>query len=164
MIGDLDHSLVMIFGEEGGYLSPEEAERQGDPGGETKYGISKRQYPHLNIKELTIEQAAEIYRSDYWIPVKGDELPWPLCLYVFDAAVNQGVEAAVGLLQKTLNLKRDGILGPVTLEAAKRADQNTMALYMSDRALRYTGTRNADRFLRGWLKRLFVISMSSHNG
>lgn len=161
MSANLDRSLILIFGEEGGYLSPDEAERQGDPGGETRYGISKRQYPHLNIKDLTLEQAAEIYRSDYWIPVKGDELPWPLCLYVFDAAVNQGVEAAVGLLQKTLGLVRDGILGPVTLAAAKRASKETAALYLADRALRYTGTRNFDRFGRGWLKRLFVIAMEA---
>jgi len=157
MSANLARSLSILFGEEGGYVNDPQ-----DPGGETIYGITRRDHPDLWTNgPPTREQAAERYRTHYWDMVKADELPWPLCLYVFDAAVNQGVEAAVGLLQKTLGLVRDGILGPVTLAAAKRATPETCALYLADRALRYTGTRNADKFLRGWLKRLFVMAMEA---
>lgn len=154
---NLSRALSIILQEEGGYVNDVR-----DPGGETKYGISKRQYPDVDIKGLTIEQATAIYERDYWRPVKGDELPWPLCLYVFDAAVNQGVATAVGLLQKTLNLKRDGILGPVTLEAANRHNNKHLAaLYLSDRAMRYADTSNFSVYGRGWLKRLFVMAMEA---
>ncbi len=38
-----------------------------DPGGETKFGISKRSYPTLNIRDLTLEDAKEIYYRDFWM-------------------------------------------------------------------------------------------------
>lgn len=93
----------------GGYLSPEKAARLGDPGGETKWGISKRSYPDLDIAALTREQAIEIYFRDYWqsagvtvMPklnqllldinqrARCDALPWPLNFAHFDCAVNVG--------------------------------------------------------------------------
>jgi lysozyme family protein len=81
-------------------------------------------------------------------------------MFVFDAAVNQGVDTATKLLQKTVGTVQDGFIGKNTLVALARMDQGELcALYLADRALRYTGTRNFDRFGRGWLKRLFKISM-----
>jgi len=64
-----------------------------DPGGETKFGISKRSYPTLNIKTLSIEQALEIYYRDYWLSY-GNGLPFPYNLCMFDTAVNMGGRAA----------------------------------------------------------------------
>lgn len=60
----------------------------------TKYGISAASYPHLDIVNLTREQAHEIYRRDYWQASGADKLPWPACLLVFDTAVLHGVGAA----------------------------------------------------------------------
>lgn len=60
----------------------------------TKYGISGHSYPNLNIKNLTREEADEIYYRDYWLPSGADKLPWPECLYVFDTAINFGVARA----------------------------------------------------------------------
>lgn len=60
----------------------------------TKYGISAASYPHLDIINLTREQAHEIYRRDYWQASGADKLPWPACLLVFDTAVLHGVGAA----------------------------------------------------------------------
>lgn len=157
MTSKLDKAIALILQEEGGYVNDSV-----DPGGETKYGISKRQYPDVDIKNLTLAEATAIYERDYWIPIKGDELPWPLCLYVFDAAVNQGVQAAVGLLQKTLGITRDGVMGPVTISTANRyATANMAALYLADRAMRYVNTKNFDRYGRGWMKRLFIMSMEA---
>ncbi|MHB0978394.1 MAG: glycoside hydrolase family 108 protein [Minisyncoccota bacterium] len=157
MTEKLNKALKLILQEEGGYVNDPI-----DPGKETKYGISKRQYPDLDIKNLTLAQAIAVYERDYWIPIKGDELPWPICLYVFDSAVNQGVQAAVGLLQKTLGIKRDGIMGPITVATAnKYATVNVAALYLADRALRYIDTKNFERYGRGWMKRMFVMAMES---
>lgn len=61
----------------------------------TKYGISAASYPHLDIKNLTIDQAKEIYRKSYWEAVSGDSRPFPEALAVFDFAVNSGVRRAL---------------------------------------------------------------------
>lgn len=74
--------------------------RQDDPGSETKWGISKKAYPHLNIKDLTKEQAIEIYRKDYWNKCNCDNLPYPLDIIVFDTAVNCGVQRALTWYQE----------------------------------------------------------------
>ena len=62
-----------------------------DPGGETKYGISKRAHPTLDIKHLTPEKALEIYLEKYWFPSGADDLDFPMCLLVFDTAFLCGV-------------------------------------------------------------------------
>ena len=83
--GNWERSLLHVIRWEGGYVNDPR-----DPGGETNLGISKRSYPHLDIKALTREDAEEIYRRDYWMKSGANELPWPLCLTHFDFAVNAG--------------------------------------------------------------------------
>lgn len=151
-----DKAFDTIFEVEDGYVNDTQ-----DPGGETKYGISKRAYPSLDIANLTIDQAKDIYRRDYWAQVKGDFLPWPLCLFVFDAAVNQGVEPAVKMLQKALGCAQDGIAGADTVKRAQAATPWHMAKFMALRALRYQGTRNFDRFGEGWLTRTYLVAMEA---
>jgi len=70
-----------------------------DPGGETKFGISKRSYPRLTISKLTKEVASMLYRQDYWEAGKCHEMPSPLNIVHFDACVNLGVARAKRLLQ-----------------------------------------------------------------
>lgn len=151
-------AFQVLVGAEGGYVNDPR-----DPGGETKFGISKRAYPGLDIAALTQQDAEDIYLRDYWDPVHGDDIPWPLCVFVFDAAVNQGPSAAVMLLQKSLEVPQDGSFGAKTKKAlANIKDQReACALFMADRALRYTGTRNFDIYGRGWLKRLFKTTMEA---
>jgi lysozyme family protein len=164
-----DRAFEHVVGIEGGYVNDPR-----DPGGKTKFGISDRQDGKIDgkvdidrdgkgdapVEELTLEQAKVIYHDLYWKPARCDDLPWPLSLFVFDAAVNQGVGTAIKLLQKTLGVAQDGVIGNNTLAAIRKAKQGELcALYLADRALRYTGTRNFDIYGRGWLKRLFVIAM-----
>jgi len=133
-----------------------------DPGGETKYGISQRAYPHLDIKNLTKEQAAEIYHRDYWLPARCDELPEQVAIAHFDCAVNCGVQAAARILQRALNVKDDGDIGPVTLAAVRAADPARLVermllervAYYSDIALRRSQLRT---FLAGWLSRTVTL-------
>lgn len=87
--GDFDRVMEFILGWEGGYVN-----NPADPGGETNWGITKRSYPDLDIRNLTRDQALEIYRRDYWTPSGADALPWPACLYVMDTAVLHGVGTA----------------------------------------------------------------------
>lgn len=145
-----------VVGLEGGYVDD-----KFDPGGVTKYGISKRAYPDEDISSLTLERAKELYRRDYWNVLRCEEMPWPLAMLVFDCGVNQGIQVAAKTLQKALGVVQDGSLGKITMLQARKAGMETCALFLADRALRYTGTRNFDRFGRGWLKRLFMIAMEA---
>lgn len=160
-MSDFDRAFALVIGVEGGYEPPGTS----DPGGETKYGISKRAYPAEDIKNLTLDRAKAIYATDYWLKAGCTKMPWPISALVFDAAVNQGVEIAVGLLQKALGLPQDGIFGVRTQTTLMLADATeTASLFMADRALRYTGTRNFDQYGRGWFKRLFVITAGAAKG
>lgn len=155
MSANFDKAFVAIIGAEGGYVNDPR-----DPGGETKFGISKRSYPKEDIPNVTLDRAKAIYFQDFWTPVRGDDLPWPLSLFVFDAAVNQNPTVAVKLLQKAAGVAQDGSLGPKSIRAIAKADKHELcALFMADRALRYTGTRNFDIYGRGWLARLFRVAI-----
>jgi lysozyme family protein len=120
--------LAFVLRWEGGYVDDPR-----DPGGETKYGISKRSYPHLNIKSLTKEQAAEIYKTDYWNKVGGDTLPFPFDIIVFDTAVNCGV----GRATKWLGQAKTG--------------KDYLFL-----RLKHYSRLNGD-FLRGWVNRVVAL-------
>lgn len=109
-------ALARVLASEGGYVNDPH-----DPGGETNFGISKRAYPDVDIANLTVDQAREIYVRDYWRAIRGDELPPAVALVTFDAAVNMGIKPAVRLLQAALDLPEDGVVGPLTLRAAARA-------------------------------------------
>jgi lysozyme family protein len=90
---------LMIFKEGGDKLH----RHPRDPGKLTKYGISSRAYPHLDIASLTREAATDIYRQDYFKKAGCDELPERLAILVFGSAINQGVAASVTMLQQAVN-------------------------------------------------------------
>jgi lysozyme family protein len=145
----------IVVGVEGGYSND-----PADPGGETKYGISKRQYPDLDIANLTLDEAQAIYHRDYWTAIAGDALPWPLALCVFDCAVNQGQPTARTLLQQALGVPADGVLGPATLAAAAASTQWHAARFMMLRTQRYSSSMFYARDGAGWLTRLFTVAFS----
>ena len=162
-MSNFDKAFTIILGEEGGYVNDPR-----DPGGETQWGITS---PPLRlaistgivpadttIKSLTQDQAKLIYKEFYWLPIKGDQLPWPLCVFVFDSAVNQGATPAIKMLQRALKQPQDGILGVDTLEAATHASSFSCAQFMVYRAMRYQSTKNADIYGVGWLTRIFDVT------
>ena len=148
-MGDFHGCIELILDEEGGL-----ANHRKDPGGLTKYGISQRAYPNVNIELLTLPQAKQLYHRDYWIPVRGDLLPAGLDLLLLDCAINQGAETAVSLLQKAVGATVDGKIGPVTLNKAFKAMPVVMDHFAAERALRYEFNRNEEVFGRGWYRRL----------
>ena len=126
---DFDKAVEVILESEGGYVNHPK-----DPGGETRYGITKRvamNYGYIgDMKVLPINTAADIYKKLYWDACKCDELPWPLSLYVFDAAVNQGVGAATKMLQSVVGVTQDGVIGQVTLKKAEESPQKHATEYL----------------------------------
>lgn len=150
-----DECFNVVVGHEGGYVNDPH-----DPGGETMFGITRRDHPDAFANgPPSIETAKTIYRNDYWTPAGCDKLPAPYDLLVFDAAINQGILPAVSMMQKALGVSPDGRVGPVTIAACQSAGAEGPALVLSERALRYAQTRGFDRYGRGWLKRTYLIAM-----
>jgi lysozyme family protein len=87
---DFTTAINRTLGVEGGYVND-----PNDPGGETKFGISKRAYPDVDIKNLTREQAVAIYKRDFWDRAHIDAMPALLQYQALDFAVNSGIEIAV---------------------------------------------------------------------
>lgn len=155
-VNSFDVALNLLIAAEGGAV-----EDPRDPGGATELGIAVASHPQAHADgRVTIDEARDIYRQNYWFAARCNELSWPLAAFVFDAAVNQGVPAAVRMLQKAAGVAQDGVFGRKTMAAVANADQKELAaLFMSERALRYYGTRNFDIYGRGWLKRMFKLMM-----
>ena len=116
---NFDEIIEQVLEHEGGYVNDPT-----DLGGETKYGITKRFDPDVDIKNLTIEQATEIYKKDYWDRNKVESLPQNLWHIYFDMCVNMGKRTAVKVLQRAAvnkgrDIEVDGGLGPATRKALK---------------------------------------------
>ena len=182
-----DDAFKIVLGFEGGYVND-----PADKGGETNYGITyntlndaknKGWIPfNVTIQNIKIEHAKIIYKKGYWDAVQADSLPHPLDLIMFDSAVTHGPNAAVKLLQKSLNallpyteLVVDGIIGPLTLRAVNNyvglgivpgmypnsnirylcmdVLMNRIELYLSI----VTNNKSQEKFLKGWLNRVFNL-------
>lgn len=72
-----------------------------DPGGETKWGISKVFHPDEDIANLTADRALEIYYNEYWTQCSANILDYPGCAAVFDTAVNLGPDRARSMIDWT---------------------------------------------------------------
>ncbi|MEO3879283.1 glycoside hydrolase family 108 protein [Rheinheimera fenheensis] len=148
-------SLEVVLHHEGGYVN-----HPADPGGETIYGISRRSHPEVWIKgRPSIEEAKAIYHRDYWLPIKADALPLPVALITFDSAVNCGCFVAAKFLQRALNIADDGIIGPVTLSAANRADSAALVNAIAGQRIVYSASlRNWNSFGLGWSRRIVDVA------
>lgn len=134
---------------EGGYSN-----NPNDPGRETKYGISKRYHPLLDIKNLTIPQAVDIYKTEYWDKFSCGLLSSPLGIMLCDGVVNQG-SSVVLYLQKVLNVRMDGVIGAETLNKAKVYDKSMLAKLAACRMYEY-GLSPRFKDERGWCDRLMI--------
>ena len=151
---DFKKAVNIIFKHEGYYSND-----INDPGGETKYGISKRSYPELDIKNLTKGHAKFIYENDFWNACKCSGLPEKIRLAVFDCAVNQGVSFSSKTLQKVVGAKVDGQIGPKTLSKTLLMDDEEILIQFLDfRLVRYFKNENFDIYGMGWVRRLLMIS------
>jgi lysozyme family protein len=139
-----------------------------DTGGLTKFGISQRSWPTVDIENLTQEQAQRIYLDGYWKPIKGNALPPGLALVVFDAAVNMGVPTAVRLLQTVLrNVTVDGVMGPETVSGAKMflPRVELVAQYLRLRSSWYRDlaakSEKHAKYLYGWELRCWRLALEA---
>ena len=139
-----------VLSHEGGYVNHPD-----DPGGETKFGITKRTYPHIDIAALTRGEAIEIYRRDFWQRVQGDKLPPAFVFQVLDAAVNHGIGNAVRWMQRAAGAADDGVIGEVTLARVARAEPADLVLvFNAERLEFYAALTTFQAFGRGWVRRV----------
>lgn len=145
-----DDAFERLLGHEGGYSNDAR-----DPGGETKYGISKRAYPHLDIASLTVDDCKAIYKRDYWGPAGCDAVAGAVKFDLFDMAVNSGVKTAVKTLQRAVGAVDDGILGPRTLQAVQSMPAGRLlARFNGYRLEMLASLPTWPAFSRGWARRI----------
>ena len=125
-----DQIINDVLEHEGGYVN--------DPldlGGETKYGITKRWYPEVDIKNLSTNDAVNIYYNDYWKPSKAEDLPGDIRKTYFDMCVNMGQKQAVKVLQDAINSQKrtkllvDGYIGPQTIKYSNKVSKQRLQAY-----------------------------------
>lgn len=145
-----DLFIERVLSSEGGYVNHPK-----DPGAETKWGISKRSYPNVNIRELTREQAKEIYRRDFWNEIDGNKLHEDVAFQVLDAAVNHGKGNAIRWLQRAAGCADDGVLGPISHAAIARIPAVDLILrFNAERLEFYTKLSTWSTFGKGWIRRI----------
>jgi len=139
-----------VLGNEGGYVNDPE-----DPGGETKWGICKRSYPNIDIKNLTRDQAIAIYYRDFWMKIHGNEISDGCAYQLLDAAVNSGCPQAIRFMQRALGVADDGHFGPVSMEAMRHASEmQVVLLVIAERMEFMTVLKNWPSAGKGWTRRM----------
>lgn len=167
-MNNFDKIIECVFVLEG-YISDHKA----DTGGYTKYGISQKAHPEVDVRNMTLEDAKRIYYRKYWLPNRCDQLPFKVALFVIDMAVNSGNSAAGKALQRCVNLVQadaakplavDGIIGEQTLMEAKSVNPDILAaVFLTYRISFYFNLvhKNPSQkvFLKGWLNRLVKLNL-----
>lgn len=145
-----DEAFERLIGHEGGYVNHPD-----DPGGETKFGISRRAYPGEDIAGMTLERAKLLYRRDYWGPAGCDAWPDLVKFEVFDMAVNLGVGQAVRILQRAAGTTPDGVIGIQTTMRVQSARPDWLLRRVQGMRLKfYTGLKTFGAFGAGWVNRV----------
>ncbi|MFV9297020.1 MULTISPECIES: glycoside hydrolase family 108 protein [Citrobacter] len=165
------NALTFVLSAERGYVNDPT-----DRGGETNLGISDKRdgvadgktdvdgdgKPDTRIRDLTVEQAGQIYFRDYWYPAYCTLWPDEVALFVFDSAVQHGANKAVQLLQEAVGFTGksvDGIAGKNTRAAVESADPDWLMNRLYLRRSRYyadiiKSNPSQGKFLNGWFNRL----------
>ena len=154
-----DEIIDHVLESEGGYVNDKH-----DAGGETYLGISKKAYPDLDIKNLSVDQAKQIYYEDYWVPSKAEQLPNQLREVYCDMVVNFGRRGAAKVLQQACNgknpykIKEDGLVGTATIGACKNLEPDRLRAY---RVLKFAKIvirkPSQEKFWFGWFRRAVKV-------
>jgi lysozyme family protein len=155
---DFARAFPLVIKHEGGYV-----DHPRDPGGATNLGVTigtlsgwlGRPATKAEVRALTIDAVAPIYRKNYWDAVKADDLPAGVNYCVFDFGVNSGPRRAIMALQRAVGVADDGAIGPITLAAVKRkSPEDIISRICSDRLSFMRRLSTWPTFGRGWQRRV----------
>jgi len=152
-----DKCLTMLLKHEGGYVND-----PNDPGGRTNLGVTQKVYENWverdvteqEMRDLTVEDVASIYKNEYWDRGKCDDLPSGVDWCIFDWGVNSGMSRSAKALQRIVGVEADGGIGPMTLQAVNDFDPLEIITKMHlSRQHFYESLDNFVNFGRGWTRR-----------
>ena len=164
MRGNFEECLALVLKSEGGFVN-----NPLDPGGMTNLGVTKvtyegyvnRHVDEAEMRSLTPDLVAPLYKKMYWDRIKGDDLPVGVDYCLFDLAVNSGVGRAGKLLQMALDVPADGIIGPITLRALQNRDPHEIVEQISEERIHFLQSLNTwNTFGKGWGRR--IASVEQH--
>ncbi len=148
-----DQAFDRLLGHEGSYSNNPK-----DPGGETMWGVTiavARANGYTGpMRDLPQATAKAIYRKLYWNAVRADELPEGVRFDVFDGAVNSGASQSAKWLQRAAGVQPDGVIGAITIGAARGAGPMLAAHFNGHRLQFYTDRGTWDDFGKGWARRV----------
>ena len=157
MKNNFDKCLAMLLEHEGGYVNSKH-----DRGGMTNLGVTRRVYEdwvdrkvtEQEMRDLTPDDVAPIYRKNYWDRVKGDYLPSGVDWCAFDWAVNSGSGRPAKAIQRAVGAKVDGAIGKQTVGLVMEKDPKFIIDYVyTVRQAFYEGLDDYKHFGRGWSRR-----------
>ena len=163
-----DLVIERILAREGGYV-----DHPDDRGGPTKFGVTRDTLEHWrghavsseDVARLSKDEAKEILRFRYIVQPGFDHIDDDrLRAIVVDTAVHSGARQATILLQRALDVDEDGVLGPVTLNAANQlegVDAEKLMVRVLTARMRFLSslvTKSPDQvaFLAGWTERVMA--------
>lgn len=163
-------SLTALLRHEGGYV-----DHPRDPGGATNLGITlgtarawrldidgDGDVDKADVRLLTPETAAPVYRQGYWLKCRCDQLPAGVDYMIFDLAVNSGTSRAIRYLQRAAGVTEDGLIGPVTLAAVGRVGALELVERLGDlREVFFRSLKTFPVFGRGWMRRLAEVEATA---
>ena len=130
-----------------------------DPGGETKYGLARNDNPSVDITNLDLAGAMDIYWTKYWLTTRCDQLPDRVAVLVFDGSVNNGPGTSAKFLQRAIGVTADGSIGQQTLAAVNAGDPIAICNSICDQRNKYyqnivANNPTEGKYLTGWLRRI----------
>ncbi|MEZ5781804.1 MAG: glycoside hydrolase family 108 protein [Rhizobiaceae bacterium] len=155
---NFQRALKLALKHEGGW-----SDHPKDPGGATMKGVTLTNFRRYvkpgatkeDLRKITDEQLATVYRRYYWDAVAGAELPGGIDYAVFDFAVNSGPARAAKYLQGVVGAKVDGKIGPATLAAARKLMRPTVINDLCDKRMEFLRKlKTWPTFKNGWTSRV----------
>ncbi len=159
-MADFNAAVTKLLAREGG---DKLVNNPADSGGVTKYGISQKTYPQVNIAALTEPLARQLYRADFWDKVHGDDIvSQALAENLFDSAVNESYALAARAIQGVVGVNQDGVIGSGTLHAINSMDpQIAIDRFRLARIAHYVDiasrNRSQEQFFLGWIRRVLSV-------
>jgi lysozyme family protein len=159
-------AFEQMLASEGGYVN-----HPSDPGGRTNLGVTQRVWEEWvgresnekEMRSLTPEMVAPLYKRKFWDACKCDDLPTGVDYLVFDFAVNAGPGRSAKILQTAVGVPADGGIGPITLAAVKSQDPVELIQKFSDAKEDFYRSLNTfETFGKGWLNRVAAVKIKAN--